>query len=316
MSLVSDNRLRALLFVLLAVGFASSQDAIVKYMSGSYPAYETVFIRGLITIPILAIWLRRDLSFASLATPMLKFVLLRGLILCSAYFAFILAIAAMPIANAVSIYFTMPFFVAGLVGWALGEHVPLYRWAAIIIGFIGVIIMVRPGASDFEPASFFALYSAFGYALGQMMSRRLSQSVSPIIIANWQNLIYFVVAIVVGAVVYFGGFMGQGGHSIAFLTRPPVWPSAKDASLLGLMGLLSAIVMMLYLNAYKSAEANFVAPFEYTAMIWAVLYGVEVFGDFPDKWTWTGAAIVVGAGLLMLWQDHKQKFRLAQFQEV
>jgi drug/metabolite transporter (DMT)-like permease len=307
MSLVTDSRLRAMLLVILAVGFASTQDAIVKFMSGSYPVYETVFIRSIISIPILAIWLWREKGALSFSTPSLGFVLLRGLVLCSAYFAFVMSIAAMPMANAVSIYFTMPFFVAGLVGWALGEHVPLYRWLAIITGFIGVLIMVRPGASSFEPASLFALYSAFGYAIGQMMSRRLSQTLRPIIIANWQNLIYFVAANVVGLVVYFGGFTGEGSQSIAFLTHPVVWPSAKEAGLLTIMGLLSAAVMMLYLNAYKSAEANFVAPFEYTAMIWAVFYGLFVFHDFPDQWTWTGAAIVVGAGLFMLWRDNKRR---------
>jgi drug/metabolite transporter (DMT)-like permease len=303
----TDNKTKAIIFAVLAVAFASTQDAIVKYMSGSYPVYETVFIRGLITIPILALWLKREKRFAVLATPLLPYVILRGLVLCSAYFAFIMAIAAMPIANAVSIYFTMPFFVAGLVGWALGEHVPLYRWLAIFVGFIGVLIMVKPGAANFEPASFFALYSAFGYAVGQMMSRKLSQSVPPIVIANWQNLIYFAVAIFVGAVINMGGFTGQGSHSIAFLTRPILIPSGNDAVLLTLMGLLSAVVMMLYLNAYKNAEANFVAPFEYTAMFWAVLFGITVFGDFPDQWTWAGAAVVVGAGLFMLWRDHRSK---------
>jgi drug/metabolite transporter (DMT)-like permease len=303
----TDNRFRAMIFVICAVGFASTQDMIVKYMSGQYPVYETVFARGIITIPILAVWLWHQTGWQALATPSLGFVLLRGLVLCSAYFAFVLSIAAMPLANTISIYFTMPFFVAGLVGLALGEHVPPYRWLAIIAGFVGVMIMVQPGAANFEPASFFALYSALAYAIGQMMSRKLTQTVPTVVIANWQNLIYFVTAIVVGLAVYLGGFTGLGGHSIAFLTRPPVWPTGHDAMLLTIMGLLSAIVMMLYLNAYKSAEANFVAPFEYTAMIWAVLYGILVFGDYPDVWTWTGAAVVVGAGLFMLWQDHKHK---------
>jgi drug/metabolite transporter (DMT)-like permease len=307
MTLATDNRLRAMGLIVLAVGVASTQDAIVKYMSGSYPVYETVAIRGVTSMPILAFWLWRGSGFAALATPFLGRVLLRGIVLCSAYFAFILSIAAMPIANVVSIYFTMPFFVAGLVGWLLGEHVPLYRWLAIIAGFSGVMIMVRPGAANFEPASLLALYSAFGYAIGQMMSRKISQTVQPIIIANWQNLIYLMVALLIGVVVQLGGFTGEANKSIAFLTHPMVWPTAIDAGLLGSMGVLSAVGMMLYINAYKSAEANFVAPFEYTAMIWAVTFGILIFHDFPDQWTWTGAAIVVGSGLFMLWRDNKRR---------
>ena len=140
-----------MIYVILAVGFASTQDAIIKYVSGSYPVYETVFIRGMMSIPVLGFLLKRELSFGALNTPMLGYVILRGTLLCSAYIAFILSISVMPIANAVSIYFTMPFFVAGLVGWTLGEHVPLYRWGAMIAGFAGVIVMLifsADGISD------------------------------------------------------------------------------------------------------------------------------------------------------------------------
>jgi drug/metabolite transporter (DMT)-like permease len=108
-------------------------------------------------------------------------------------------------------------------------------------------------------------------------------------------------------VVQLGGFTSETNKSIAFLTHPIVWPTAIDAVLLGSMGVLSALGMMLYINAYKFAEANFVAPFEYTAMIWAVTFGIFIFGDFPDKWTWAGAAVVVGAGLFMLWRDNKRR---------
>jgi drug/metabolite transporter (DMT)-like permease len=148
-----DNRLLAIGCILAAVGFAATQDAVVKSMSGSYSAYETVMFRCVGSMPILAALLRRTGGFPSLATPLLGRVLLRSIILCTAYFAFVLSIAAMPIANSVAIYFTMPFFVAGLAGPLLGERVRIHRWLAIIAGFIGVIIMVRPGAGVFEPAA-------------------------------------------------------------------------------------------------------------------------------------------------------------------
>ena len=140
-----DNKARAALLILAAIGLASTQDAIVKAMSSTYPVYETMIIRGLTSMPILAFWLVHTGGLKSLATPFWPSMLLRALILCSAYMAFILAIAAMPIANMVAIYFTMPFFVAGLAGPFLGERVPIYRWIAITTGFIGVLVMVRPG---------------------------------------------------------------------------------------------------------------------------------------------------------------------------
>ena len=191
-SSVTDNRARAAAFALLAVGLASTQDATVKAMSGTYPVYETMIIRAFAALPILGVWLALGLGLRALATPLWPLILLRALILCSAYLAFILSIAAMPMANTIAIYFTMPFFVAGLAGPFFGERVPLYRWIAITAGFAGVVVMVRPGGQVFEPASLLALYSAFGYAVGQMMGRKLAQQVAPLVIANWQNVIYLI----------------------------------------------------------------------------------------------------------------------------
>jgi drug/metabolite transporter (DMT)-like permease len=234
-------------------------------------------------------------------------LLLRGLVLCSAYFAFILAIAAMPIANAVAIYFTMPFFVAALAGPFLGEHVPAYRWMAMSAGFVGVMIMVRPGSNAFEPASFLALYSAIGYAVGQMMGRHYSQRVPPITIANVQNAVYLAVAFILMVAFGLSDLHFDGHKSLAFLTRPMVVPSLNDGLLLILMGIMAAVGSVLFTSAYKFAPANFVAPFEYTAMIWAVTFGVLLFADFPDTFTWVGMAVVVASGLWMMWRDSHQR---------
>jgi drug/metabolite transporter (DMT)-like permease len=299
----TDNRAKAAVLIILAIFFASSQDAIVKFMSASYPAYESVIFRALTSLPILLIWQLRNNSIRSFLTPHWRQVLLRALILCSAYFAFILAIAAMPIANMVAIYFTMPFFVAGLAGPLLGERVPLYRWIAIIGGFVGVLIMVRPGIQALEPASLLALYSAFGYAVGQMMGRRQAQVVPPMVIANFQNAVYLMFAVVIGGIVYFTGFSGEANKSLAFLTRPFVMPNWEDFLLLVSMGVLATFTLVCFINAYRLAEANFVAPFEYSGMIWAVLYGFLLFDDFPDLWTWSGMAVVAGAGFYMLARD-------------
>lgn len=134
MRLQSDNRALATICVLTGIGLASAQDAVVKYMSSGYPAYETLLFRCVGTIPVIAFILWRQGNGWSLATPLWPRVLLRALILAVAYLSFVLAIAAMPIANAVAIYFTMPFFVAGLAGPLLGERVRVHRWMAIVAG--------------------------------------------------------------------------------------------------------------------------------------------------------------------------------------
>jgi drug/metabolite transporter (DMT)-like permease len=307
MSTVVEYRLKAASFAIAAIGIASTQDAIIKHLAGSFPAYEAVLLRGLVGFPILLVWLALTDGLSALRTPFMRPLMLRGLVLCSAYIAFILAIAAMPIANAVSIYFTMPFFVAMFAGPFLGERVPFYRWLSIIAAFVGVIIMARPGAQDFEPASFLALYSAFGYAVGQMMGRHYSQKVPPLVLANVQNWAYLLVALVMLLVFHFGGVRLTGHQSLEFLSRPAIWPSIEDSFWLAVMGVFATLATVLFTSAYKYASSSFVAPFEYTAMIWAVLYGALLFGDFPDGVTWAGMAIVVAAGLFMTWRDTRYK---------
>lgn len=300
-----DNRLLALACVLGAVGFASAQDAITKAMSGEYSAYETVIFRCFGSFPILFALLIPKLGLPAMLTPQWRTVLLRSVVLCTAYIAFVLAIASMPIADAVAIYFTMPFFVAGLAGPMLGERVRLHRWLAIIAAFVGVLIMVRPGAGTFDPAAFFALYSALGYAYGQMIGRPLAQRVHPVVIATWQNAVYLVMAVAMLIIFNNLDFSGATHKSLVFLSRPWVAPSLADALILSANGVLAAGGMLLFVSAYKYGESNFVAPFEYSAMIWALVYGVFIFGDIPDATTGIGAAVVIAAGLLMIWRDRQ-----------
>jgi drug/metabolite transporter (DMT)-like permease len=298
-----DNRLLAVACILAGVGVASTQDAIVKTMSGGYPVYETLMFRCIGSVPVLAVLLHRTGAHRRLMTAAWPRLAVRGFILGLAYLFFVLAIAAMPMANAVAIYFTMPFFVAGLAGPLLGERVRLHRWLAILAGFTGVMVMVRPGAGVFEPAALLALISALGYAVGQMIGRPLSRQVEPIVISVWQNAIYFSIGLALA--VTFGIIdIGAVSHpSLSFLTRPLAIPDLTDGALLFGHGMLAGFGMLLFNNAYKYAEANFVAPFEYSAMIWALLFGLFIFADIPDAHTMAGAAMVVTAGLLMVWRD-------------
>lgn len=307
MSLVTDNHSKAIAFAVAAVLLANVQDSIVKSVSGSYPAYEAMLFRGLASTPFLAALLLSRHSFASLRSPYLGWIAVRGLVLSSAYLAFILAIAAMPIANASAIYFIMPFLVAALSKPLLGEPVPWHRWVAMTAAFVGVLAVMQPGTSSFEPASFFALWSAAGYGIGQMMGRHVSGKVAPIVVANVQNFIYLTVAVVLLVLFTVFDFSGSTHKSLTFLTRAFVWPNTTDLLMLLLMGSLASIAMLCFISAYNFAPANFVAPFEYSGIVWAVLFGFFFFGDFPDAFTWIGIAIIVSAGLWMLWMDGRMK---------
>jgi drug/metabolite transporter (DMT)-like permease len=304
-TLTTDNHRKAIALAAAAVLLATIQDSIVKSVSGSYPAYEAMMFRGFASTPVLAALLLFRSSLASLKTPFLAWLLLRGLVLASAYLTFILSIATLPIANALAIYFSMPFIVAALSKPFLGEHVPWFRWVAMASAFVGVLAIMRPGTSSFEPASLFALWSAFGYAIGQMMGRHMSGKVPPLVVANIQNAVYLTVAVALLVIFTVFDFSGSTHKSLAFLTRPFAWPTQNDFLMLLVMGLLSSAAMLCFISAYNNAPANFVAPFEYSGIVWAMLFGIVFFNDIPDSWTTIGIAIIVIAGLWMLWMDRR-----------
>ena len=295
-----DNAPLAVLCVCGGVALAASLDASVKWLSGDYPIHQILLLRCLVAAPVLLAFAGRGWREVMTLHPRWPVVILRALAMCSAYLAFTMAIAAMPIADAVAIYFTLPLFVAALAGPMLGERVGLDRWLPILVGFLGVIVMIRPGAGVFEPAALLALFAAFGYGTGQMLTRWLGFRMRAPVLAFQQNVIYLIVATLLSLAFGFGQFEAALHPSIDFMLRGWRTPTPADLALILSLGVVTGLAMVLYTQAYRLAESNLVAPFEYTAMVWATLYGLVLFGDFPDWATGAGATLVIGAGLYML----------------
>ncbi|MFO1172072.1 MAG: DMT family transporter [Hyphomicrobiaceae bacterium] len=311
-----DNRLLAAFLVCAACFCATSQDSLMKYLSGGYPFHQLLTIRSLAAIPIILSIVASTSGLKSIPTRYLGLVLLRGAILFVGFMSFSLAFAAMPLADVVTIYFTMPFIVAALSAPALGERVGWVRWLAIGAGFLGVVIMLQKDAdlSDpstlvdgfTKPSALLALLSATCYGIGQLFSRFLSRHVPPPVSSFYQNFIYLGVSL--SMAIWFALFPVEAADkSFAFLTRPWLMPPSADLPLIAGIAVLGSLAMPLFSTAYKYGEASFVAPFEYSAMFWAVLYGLILFADVPTLTTWIGSAIVIGAGLFMLAVDRRRR---------
>ncbi|CAN5455282.1 DMT family transporter [soil metagenome] len=300
----TDNKMIAMLCACAAVGLAASGDAIAKSMSGTYPVHEALIIRCIVSAPIIYLIGRRQTPRLDMLPRGSGLSFLRGAILCTAYMAFILSIAAMPMANVVAIYFVMPLVVAAGACVVLAERVGLNRWIAVIVGFAGVTIMLKPDTdSVFEPAAFLALFSAIAYAFGQMLGRRVARLVDPVVMAFQANLVYLAAAAVLAIFFNMFDFSFVQHKSLLFLVRPWTIPTVLDFVLMSFLGALAAGAMVLFGTAYKAAESSFVAPFEYTAMFWATLYGYVIFGDELGLRTIAGGGIVIAAGLFMIWSD-------------
>lgn len=239
----------------------------------------------------------------SLLMPQWPLVIARGLLLACASALFYLTAAAMPYPEAVALYFTMPLLVAALSGPVFGQRVPPVRWAAVAVGLGGVLIILRPGAAAFEPAAFLGLGCASLYALGNLMTRPLSHALAPAPLAFWQNAMYLAVALALSAVFGHGDRHVASHVSLDYLTRGWLWPTLPDFTLIAGLGVSTAILFALFTIGYRRAEASFVAPFEYSAIIWAVLFSFTVWGQWPDMFAAMGIALIVGSGLILAIRD-------------
>jgi drug/metabolite transporter (DMT)-like permease len=299
-TILRNHPVRGILFLCFGVFAFSLHDVAVKLVSGDYPLSQVMFIRSLSALPLMLLLVHFDAGLKSLVGRYTRPLLLRAMILLIAYLSYYMAFAAIPFTDAVALYSTVPLIIVALAGPLLGEKVGLLRWLAVVAGFIGVLIMLQPGAGVFEPAGLLILLCAFLYSVGMIMGRHLGASVPGSVIASYTTMIFLGAAIFMWAL--FGAFdFGNWTHpSMAFLLRPWSMPTPNDLLLMISCGVTAAAGVTGLTFAYREAEANLVASFEYTALVWAAILGFLIWNEVPKLTTVTGAALIVGAGLLAL----------------
>jgi len=281
----------------LGVLIFSTQDAIIKAISGDYAVTEAIALRSLVSLPILAAMARREAGLGALWAGDLRPLLVRGLILFVSYTAYYMAFPALPLAEAIALYFLAPSFVSLFAGPILGERVGGGTWAALAVGFIGVLFILRPGQGLFEPAALLSLFSAAAYALAMVLARKYGADAPATVMAFHQNAVYGVGALAIAGFCKALG-VGRFGHpSLDFLVRPWSVPTERDFLLMASCGVIAAVAMSLLTQAYRIAEANRVSVIEYTGMIWAPLWGYLFFAETPRWTTLMGMALIVAAGV-------------------
>lgn len=284
--------------------FFSINDSSIKFLSGGYALHEIVLIRSLIGMAVmLAIILPSRGGLTAFRTRRLGMHLVRGGFVVTSNFCFFLGLAAMPIADAVALFFIAPLMITALSVPMLGEKVGLRRWAAVGVGLIGVIVMLRPGEGLFHPAMLLPLFAAFCYAMLHMLTRRMGATESAVTLTLYVQMTFIAVCIVSGLALGHGSFANQSDASLAFLTRAWEWPAWADWPILVLIGCASAMGALLITHAYRSCEAGLVAPFEYISMPLAIFFGLVIFGEWPEPMAWVGIALICGAGLYTVWRE-------------
>lgn len=290
-------------YLVAGIAVFAVQDLILKLLSGSYPLYEAMIFRSLTAFPLLLGLVHLNGGLRTLVTPGWRRMGGRGLMMVAAYTAYYLALAALPLATTVALYFTAPLFITVLSVFLLGEPVGPRRWFAVLAGFGGVLIMLRPGSDLFDWAALLAVFAGLAYAVSMIAARRLGTTETAAALAFWGNFVFLLVALAMAFAFGSGRFASEGHASLGFLLRGWVAPEPPDIALMMVCGAVAAAGLTLLTQAYRIAPAAVVAPFEYTAMLWGVIYGWLFWRDWPDAAGWTGILVIVGAGLYVLYRE-------------
>lgn len=279
------------------------QDLILKLISGSYPLHQAMVLRSLAAIPFLFLLVLHSGGAGSLWRGGWRMLLARGTLTLAAYICYYLALADLPLATVVALSFCSPLVITLLSALVLHERVGPHRWLAVLAGLAGVVVVVRPGSAVFDWAALLPLMSAVFYGGAMIVTRRYGARASAAVMGFWANMQFLALALLLSAVFGTGTFADESHPSLAFLMRGWVWPRPADLGLMLLCGPVAAVGLTLLTQGYRVASSTVVAPFEYTGLLWGVLYGWLFWRDLPDAAGWTGILVIVAAGLYLLWRE-------------
>lgn len=297
---VQNRATLGIIYLCSGILIFSLQDAVIKAVSGEYPLPQVVATRCFVSAPILIVMVHFEAGLGALVSREFWPLAGRAFLLLLAYTTYYMAFPALPLADAVALYLTVPLFTLALAPFLLGEAIGWRRITAVSVGFVGVIVMLRPGAGLFEPAALLSLFSALTYALAMLFARKLGSQTTATVMAFYQNGVYLVGALAIAGFCHLTGIQHAPYKSLDFLVRPWVWPTVFDFLLIASCGVIAAVAMTLLTNAYQIAKASVVTSFEYSAMLWASLWGYLFFSEIPHRATIVGAVLIAAAGLFAL----------------
>ena len=264
----------------------TAQDAIAKYLAEAGTSiWQLMFCRAFFAfLPILPLIHARR-GWAALRTRRPRDHLARALVAMTALLCFFYGVRVIPLADAYALSFTAPLFMTALSVPLLGERVGWHRWSAVVVGFVGVVVMIQPGAGMFEPAALVVLAGALLYALGIILVRGLSATEASLTIVFYFSL--------------FGSLISAA--ALPFVGALPAnW---RAGALMVALGVIGGLAQLCLTRAYALAPVAVIAPFDYTAMVWAVLVGLTVFGDVPQAPVVAGAALVIAGGIYIIHRE-------------
>lgn len=274
------------LFALLAFAIFSTHDVIVKFLGADYSPFQIVFFSVLFGFPLVTFMLIGDASSGNLRPRHPWWMLLRTVATTITGVCVFYAFSVLPLAQVYAILFSMPLLITILSIPVLGERVRLRRWVAVIIGLGGVLVVLRPGATELTLGHAAALIAAVGGALASIIVRKIGREERDAVLLLFPMLANFV-------------FMGA---ALPFVYQP--MPLLHLGGI-GVMSIMAFIGSALVIRAYKSGEAVIVAPMQYSQIIWATVFGIMLFGETIDAATALGALVIIGSGVYIVLRESR-----------
>jgi drug/metabolite transporter (DMT)-like permease len=273
--------LRSLGLMAMGILLLTANDATTKYLVQSHPIGQVVGLRQAATLLVLIPYMMFFSRWSLLRVVDLRGQLMRGMLFIIGSMLSVWSLAVLPLATAITMLYLSPIFMVILSVPLLGERISRHRWIAVIGGFAGVLIIMRPGAATFQWVLLLPLLAAMVNALRDVITRRLARTETSISILFWSNIILM-----------------AGGFATLPLGWAPV--STHDAFWFVAAGIFNGTAHFCIIEALRTGEASAMAPIRYTALLWAALLGFLLWGEVPELWLLAGAVVIVGSSLYMI----------------
>lgn len=277
---------KGVLLALLGFAVFSTHDVIVKYLGASYGPHQILFFSVLFGFPLLSFMLVGDASSGNMRPNHPWWTALRTLSIIISSMCVFYAFSVLPLAETYSILFTVPLMITLLSIPILGERVGIHRGGAVLVGLIGVLIVVQPGATDFTFGHLAALVGAFAASLNSIVVRRIGREERDVVLLLFPLL---------------GSFLVMGAL-MPFDYKPMPLSDIVAVAILSALGFIALNCMI---GAYKAGEAAIVAPMQYSQILWATAFGMLLFDEQPQQWTLIGAGVIIASGMYIVFRESR-----------
>lgn len=301
----TNANLKGIGYLVLSLLITSLHSIAVKWLGGSYPVLEMVVLRNFVAVLFTLLFFRLEGKRGLPTTKQYRLEFMRGIFLFFSYTTFMMGLAALPLAEVEAIRISGPLLITILSVLMLSEKVEPVRWLALIVGFLGVLLIIRPGSASFNIGSVFTLVSVLFYALAVIFTRRLQATDSSATMAYYSSLVYLAIALLLTPITIAIGEVPNAHPSIAFLLHDWRLPTLLDGTIMCGLGLVWAGFTYFLARAYSLAQASVAAPFEYLSLPINIMWGFVIWQEIPTLTTVVGALLTLLSGLYILVREQK-----------